>query len=79
MTPYTLYYASEDVDPERGGGIGTWSVYSEQYADIIDADPIEGTTVLVSGNHPTEASAQDCARSKQRASYSENRRANDGA
>lgn len=73
---YTLYYASEDVHPERGGGVGTWSVYSEQYESIESHEPIEGTTEMVSGNHPTEKSAQDYAKSKQRASYSENRRSN---
>lgn len=80
---YILYYVSEDMEsgdhPGNAVPAGTWSVYSEQYADVEDADPIEGSTVLVSRNHPTEDEANTKARSLQRRSYAENRKVHNAA
>lgn len=70
---YTLFYASQNHVT------GKWEVYSEQYANIGDLVPIEGTTVMVSGNLMTEDNALRVAQTRQRASYSENRRQRYGA
>lgn len=68
--PYTLFYISEDVAhrPEGIMPLGTWSVYSEMYESIEDTDPIEDSTVHVSGNL-TEQEAHNMATARQRASY----------
>lgn len=72
---YTLYYISEDMtEHETPQPAGTWSVYSEQYESIEDADPIEGSTVHITGDL-TEHEARYVANNRQRASYSENRKA----
>ncbi len=74
---FTLYYVMAEVIIRRKGPVktGTWAVYSAQFADITDPEPIEDSTVLVSGNHSTEAEADKKAAALQRRSYSENRRA----
>lgn len=63
---YTLYFAN----PQPLTGM--WEVVSEQYESIDSPTPIEGATV-VSGNL-TRDEATRMAASKQRASYSDNRR-----
>lgn len=68
---YTQYFTAEETPT-------TWAVLAEDYADIGDVYPIEGSTRVVSGNL-TLLEATDLAVSKQRASYSENRRASHGA
>lgn len=76
---YTLHYVSEDMTEHQiPQPAGTWSVYSEQYEDISDPDPIEGTTKVVSRNHPSFESAADKADALQRRSYAENRKARNG-
>jgi hypothetical protein len=72
---YTLYYISQDVaDDGSMGPDDTWSVYSEQYASIDAHEPIEGSSVLVSGNLISEARACEVADARQRASYALARR-----
>lgn len=77
---YTLYYVSEDMESGDHPGdaprpAGTWSVYSEEYEAINSPTPIEGSTVRVSGNHPSFEAAAVEADAKQRRSYAENRKA----
>lgn len=76
---YTMYYVKQDVaDDGSMGEDDTWSVYREDYESIDSPEPIEGSTVLVSGNH-IFIEADRIAQVSQRMSYSENRRANHGA
>jgi hypothetical protein len=80
---YTLHYVSEDMESGDHPGdsprpAGTWSVYSEQYEDFTDEEPIEGSTEVVSRNHPTFESASVKADALQRRSYAENRKARNG-
>lgn len=49
---YVVHYTSADR-PEPNT---TWSVYREEYADITDEEPIDGTQVWISA-HLTEAEA----------------------
>lgn len=65
---YILYYASQDVSPDPGTVLDTWTVYSEEYSSIGEPDPIPGTEVVVSGNL-TQQAAHDMAVARQRASY----------
>lgn len=53
MSTYISYYASQDLP---GGDAAPWSVYREEYEDIDDDAPIDGSEKWVS-RHPTEAEA----------------------
>jgi hypothetical protein len=48
---FTAYYTSQD-SPN-----GPWSVYSEQYWNRDDAEPIDGSSVRVETGFATEAAA----------------------
>lgn len=50
---FTSFYTSEDFP--NGG---TWSVYSEQYHNLDDDVPIDGTQKLVEAGLPTEQAAE---------------------
>lgn len=74
---YTLFYVKHE--PDGSGTDASWSVYSAQYESIDAPEPIAGSTTLVSGNHPSPASANTKADSLQRASYALARQENSDA
>lgn len=57
MTTHRVFYWSADGP----GTDATWSVYSEHYVTPDAAEPIDGSTTLVS-SHPSEAEAEAEAR-----------------
>ena len=67
MADYTLFYTSQDFHHGRGAAASTWSVYSERYRSISDAEPIEGSTRWIM-RCPTEIEADRQARRLQRES-----------
>lgn len=74
---YTLYYRAHETG-EDGRPNGKWEVRSCEYETIASPLPIRGTDKSVSRNHPTEDEADTKARSLQRRSYAENRKAHNG-
>lgn len=57
MEGYVRYYVSEDYP--NGG---TWSVYSELYADAGDHDPIDGSQQVVISAMPDSLAAEAAAK-----------------
>jgi hypothetical protein len=58
---YVLHFTSAD----HPGPDSTWSVYREEYVNVYDDEPIEGSTVWIS-SHMNEAVADHEARRLQR-------------
>lgn len=65
---YTLFYTSADGPGENA----TWSVYSEQYENIMSPEPINGSQEKI-WTYPTEQEANDAASRYQRESYRKSR------